>query len=184
MKKYLLALKNKDSVKRPGFAGCVQNSFVVTFQRQRSWKKELYIFFMAAYNLLLSSSYDECRKLQDFLDVMADREGFSKAFLHELEFVVKEAFVNAVKHGNCEDKTAVVNLRFEHVSENGGQALFVEVADSGSGFAVHEIDNPTTPSLLMKSSGRGVFLMRAFAEIMGQESDEDGWRLRLKMRPF
>ena len=139
---------------------------------------------MTAYNLLLSSSYDECRKLQEFLGVMTDREGYSEAFLHELEFVVKEAFVNAVKHGNGEDKAAAVNLRFEHVSENGGQALFVEVADSGSGFAIHEIDNPTSQSLLMKSSGRGVFLMRAFAEIVGQESDEDGWRLRLKMRPF
>ena len=139
---------------------------------------------MTAYNLLLSSSYDECQKLQEFLDVMTDREGYSEAFLHELEFVVKEAFVNAVKHGNGEDKAAAVNLRFEHVSENGEQALFVEVADSGSGFAVHEIDNPTSQSLLMKSSGRGVFLMRAFAEIVGQESDEDGWRLRLKMRPF
>ena len=139
---------------------------------------------MPVYDLQLASSFDECQKLHDYLEVMAEREDFSIAFLRELEFVVKEAFVNAVRHGNGEDKAVAVNLHFEHVNDNGGRTLLVEVADSGDGFAIHEIDNPTTPPLLMKSSGRGVFLMCAFAEVMGQESDEDGWRLRLRMRPF
>lgn len=139
---------------------------------------------MAAYNLLLSSSYDEFGKLLDFLEVMSDREGFGEAFLHELEFVVKEAFVNAVKHGNSENEAATVNLCFESLSDNGGRALLVEVADCGNGFAIHEIDDPTNPQLLMRESGRGVFLMRAFADIVGQERDENGWRLKLKMRPY
>lgn len=139
---------------------------------------------MAAYNLLLASSYDECQKLHDFLAVMADREGFSEAFLQELELVVKEAFVNAVKHGNSGSEAMTVDLRFQHVSENGGRTLFVEVADSGSGFAIHDIDDPTSSPFLMRSSGRGVFLMRSFAEIMDQRRDENGCRLKLKMRPF
>ena len=139
---------------------------------------------MAAYNLLLSSSYDECRKLQDFLEVMAEREGFSEAFLRELGFVVKEAFVNAVRHGNSGKKAATVNLEFESLLDNGGRTLIIEIADSGSGFAMHEIADPTCSSLLMKSSGRGVFLIQAFAEIIGQECEENGWRLRLKMKPY
>ena len=139
---------------------------------------------MPVYDLQLASSFDECQKLHDYLEVMAEREDFSIVFLRELEFVVKEAFVNAVRHGNGEDKAATVNLHFEHVNDNGRRTLLVEVADSGSGFAVHEIDNPTTSSLLMKSSGRGVFLMRAFAEVMDQECGENGCRLRLRMRPF
>ena len=139
---------------------------------------------MAAYNLLLSSSYDECRKLQDYLEVMSEREGFSKAFLQELTIVVKEAFVNAVKHGNAGNNADAVSLGFELRRDNDDRSLMIEVADSGSGFAIHEIDDPTRSGSLMKSSGRGVFFIRAFAEIVGQELDEEGWRLRLKMRPY
>lgn len=139
---------------------------------------------MAAYNLLLSSSYDECRKLQDYLEVMSEREGFSKAFLQELLIVVKEAFVNAVQHGNAGNHADAVSLFFESRHDNDGMSLMIEVADSGSGFAIHEIDDPTRSVSLMKSSGRGVFFIRAFAEIVGQECDEEGWRLRLKMRPY
>ena len=167
------------------FAGCVQSSFVVTFQRQKTrMKKKNCAVFMAAYNLLLSSSYDECRKLQEYLEVMSEREGFSKAFLQELLIVVKEAFVNAVRHGNAENKAATVNLGFESLLDNDGKSLMIEVADSGSGFAMHEIDDPTRSGLLMKSSGRGVFLMRSFAEVIGQEKVEDGFKLRLRMRPY
>jgi anti-sigma regulatory factor (Ser/Thr protein kinase) len=137
-----------------------------------------------AYNLLLSSSYDEFLKLQDFLEVMSEREGFSEEFFQELSFVVKEAFVNAVKHGNAGNKAAVVGLGFESLREPDARTLFIEVADAGSGFAVHEIHDPTSPGLLMEPSGRGVFLMRAFAEIIGQEKFENGWKLHLRMRPY
>ncbi len=139
---------------------------------------------MATYTLQLISHVDECRALHDYLVVLAEREEFSQEFLYELELVVKEAFVNAVRHGNSGNEAATVNLRVESLREDSGRILLIEVADSGKGFAIHEIDNPTAPSLLMKSSGRGVFLIRAFAEIIGQERDEEGWRLRLKMMPY
>ncbi len=139
---------------------------------------------MAAYNLLLSSSYDECRKLQDYLEVMSEREGFSKAFRQELTIVVKEAFINAVQHGNAGSNADAVSLLFELRGDNDGRSLMIEVADSGAGFAIHEIDDPTCSESLMKSSGRGVFFIRAFAEILGQECDDNGCRLRLRMKPY
>ncbi|WP_294344085.1 ATP-binding protein [Prosthecochloris sp.] len=137
-----------------------------------------------AYKLLLSSSYDEFRKLHDFLEAMSEREGFSEAFLQELTFVVKEAFVNAVKHGNTGNEASVVGLGFESLRDGNTRTLLIEVADAGNGFAVHEIHDPTSPGLLMEPSGRGIFLMRAFAEIIGQEKFENGWKLHLRMRPY
>ncbi len=139
---------------------------------------------MAAYNLLLPGNYNEFGNLEDFLGVLSDREGFSEAFRHELVFVVKEAFVNAVRHGNAGKATATVSFGFESCNDNGGRSLFVEITDAGSGFAMHEIDDPTSSLLLMKPSGRGVFLMRAFAEVISQQCDEKGCRLKLKMRPY
>jgi len=141
--------------------------------------------FMPVYDLKLASSFDECGKLRDYLAVMADREGFSQAFFEELELVVKEAFVNAVRHGNGTDNEDVpVMLHFDSFTDESGSILLIEVADSGSGFAMHEIVNPTLSSHRMKLSGRGVFLIGCFAEFMDLVCDETGCRLTLRMRPY
>jgi len=140
---------------------------------------------MPVYNLKLASSFDECRKLRDYLAVMADREEFSHAFIHELELVVTEAFVNAVKHGNgVDNKEASVMLHFDSFSDDSWKTLLIEVADCGSGFAMHEIVDPTLPSLQMKLSGRGLFFISCFAEFIDQACDETGCRLTLRMRTY
>ncbi len=139
---------------------------------------------MSAYNLVLSSSFDECRKLEDFLEVMSEREGFSEAFLLELEFVVKEAFINAVIHGNAGNSEKNVCLSFESFQKDFSRTLLIDVSDCGSGFAIHDIDDPRDPDLVMKSSGRGIFLIRAYAEILDQDCSENGCKLSLRMRPY
>lgn len=139
---------------------------------------------MAAYNLLLSSSYDECPKLQDFLEVMSEREGFSSGFLQELLLVVKEAFVNAVRHGNAGNSEKHVCISFESFHKDFSRTLLIDVSDCGSGFAIHDIDDPRDPDLVMKSSGRGIFLIRAYAEILDQDCSENGCKLSLRMRPY
>ncbi len=139
---------------------------------------------MADYRLMLSSTYDECRRLQDFLEVMAEREGFSSGFLQELIVVVKEAFVNAVRHGNRGNSEKNVCLFFESLSRDLSKELLIDISDCGSGFAIHDIDDPREPDHVMKSSGRGIFLIRAYAEILDQQCNEKGCRLRLRMRPY
>ncbi len=139
---------------------------------------------MNRYELVLSSSIEECRKLHDFLAVMSDIEGFSEPFASELELVIKEAFVNAVRHGNSHTPDAVVRINFHLVIEFGARVLFAEICDSGKGFSVYEIADPTLPEMLMKASGRGVFFIRSYAEIVRQQCDEEGCRLLLRMMPY
>lgn len=139
---------------------------------------------MSAYELVLASSCDECSRLEDYLSVMAEREGYSRTFLAELQLVAKEAFVNAVRHGNRGRKMAVVTLRFEMRVEKGARELLMEISDSGRGFALHALGDPTHKSRVHRPSGRGVFFMRTFADIIGQECGAAGCTLRLLMRPF
>ena len=139
---------------------------------------------MNRYEMVLSSSIEECRKLHDFLSVMAEIEGFSEPFALELELVIKEAFVNAVQHGNAHVQGAVVRLHFKLAIEDGVRTLFVEICDSGPGFSVYEIADPTVPEMLMQPSGRGVFFIRSYADIVRQECDDEGCRLLLRMMPY
>jgi serine/threonine-protein kinase RsbW len=68
--------------------------------------------------------------------------------------------INAILHGNAYDPAKRVNLTFEQ----NGEELIVIVADQGEGFVPDEVPDPLAPENLLKQSGRGIFLMRAFMD--------------------
>lgn len=90
----------------------------------------------------------------------ARRAGFDDDTASNLAMVAREAAVNAVMHGNK------YNL-FKHVTagfELGSDALRISIADEGEGLDPETIPDPLAPENLMRSNGRGVFLMRAFMD--------------------
>lgn len=81
--------------------------------------------------------------------------GFDKEASEQINLAVIEAAVNAFKHGNNEDSSK--RTRFEFIL--GREELTVVVEDQGTGFNRESVANPLDPSNLLKSSGRGIFLM-------------------------
>ena len=73
---------------------------------------------------------------------------------------VREAMINAVLHGNNYDPAKRVNLTLEQ----NGKELIVTITDEGRGFVPEEVPDPLAPENLLKESGRGIFLMRAFMD--------------------
>ena len=81
--------------------------------------------------------------------------GFDKDESEQINLAVIEAAVNAIKHGNNED--ASKRTRFEFILSQ--DELTVVVEDQGAGFNRESVADPLDPSNLLKSSGRGIFLM-------------------------
>lgn len=79
---------------------------------------------------------------------------------HWLVMSVREAVINAIQHGNREepDKRVQVAMDLE------GSDLVVRVEDEGPGFDPDSLPDPTAPENLLRPSGRGIFLMRQFAD--------------------
>ena len=74
-----------------------------------------------------------------------------------LALALREALVNAITHGNHDDPSKLVRITAE-VSRH--HAKFT-VEDEGVGFNVNDIPHPRDPDNLLKSSGRGVLLIRS-----------------------
>ncbi len=85
-------------------------------------------------------------------------------FSDEVQFAIKlaleEALTNAVKHGNAEDPTKSITVRFAISRE---KAVFI-VRDEGPGFVPEHIPDPTTPDRLRNPSGRGLMLIHAYMD--------------------
>ena len=48
--------------------------------------------------------------------------------------------------------------------EQNGRELIITITDQGRGLDPDEVPDPLAPENLMKQSGRGIFLMRAFMD--------------------
>ena len=135
---------------------------------------------MRQAEIVLSGSYLQYNVLCDFIFSFAESEGYSSVFTDTLQLSIKEAFVNAVKHGNRERDDLTVSCTLT-IAANMLQA---SIRDCGKGFNPDDLPNPTDPGYLLKPTGRGLFIIRSIAEIIGLERDNDGSTLLLRYIPY
>jgi len=96
-----------------------------------------------------------------------------------IDMAVREAITNAIVHGNKEDETKQVEVNFAC----SAQAVEIEVSDQGEGFDPAEVPDPTAVENLMRTSGRGNFLMRSFMdEVEWTHRAEGGTTVRMVKR--
>ncbi len=86
--------------------------------------------------------------------------GFDPDTASNLAMVAREAVVNAVVHGNRyhPDKHVVASFEFST------DAMTIKVSDEGEGMDESLLPDPLAPENLLRSSGRGIFLIRAFMD--------------------
>jgi serine/threonine-protein kinase RsbW len=111
----------------------------------------------------------------DFLN----RVGAGDEIAFAVDMAVREAVTNAVIHGNKQDETKAVGVKFI----NSPGALEIIVKDQGEGFDPSGVADPTDPQNLLKTSGRGILFMRTFMdEVEWLEHDEGGTVVRMTKR--
>jgi serine/threonine-protein kinase RsbW len=105
--------------------------------------------------------------------------GVSEELSFGIEMAVRESVTNAMVHGNQEDESKSVEVIFNcHDNE-----LEIEVRDQGEGFDPTDVPDPTNAENLLKTSGRGIFLMRTFMdEIEWRNRPEGGTAVRMTKR--
>jgi serine/threonine-protein kinase RsbW len=112
----------------------------------------------------LPSSFD----LLDLVQILSDRAsalaGLDEDATHWVSVAVRESVINAIKHGNREDRGKHVTVEFCLTPRAKPEEFSVEVLDEGLGFDPEHIANPLDPENVLKSSGRGIFFMRSFMD--------------------
>ena len=105
--------------------------------------------------------------------------GVSEELSFGIEMALREAVTNAMVHGNQEDESKSVEVIFNcHDNE-----LEIEVRDQGEGSDPAKVPDPTNAENLLKTSGRGIFLMRTFMdEVEWLNRPEGGTAVRMMKR--
>jgi serine/threonine-protein kinase RsbW len=126
----------------------------------------------------MESTLESVNKAEEMADQVASQVGFDEDTRSGISMAVREAMINAVLHGNAYDAAKRVNLTFEQ----NGPEMIVTIADQGCGFVPEEVPNPLAPENLLKDSGRGIFLMRAFMDEVRFRKSSSGTEITLIKR--
>lgn len=108
----------------------------------------------------LDSSLESVNKVELTAEQTAQRAGFDEDTVTHVAMAVREAAVNAVLHGNAYNKNKHMVASFETTSD----ALIIRVSDQGPGLDPDSIPDPLAPENILRGSGRGIFLIRAFMD--------------------
>ncbi len=103
---------------------------------------------------------DSVGVVESAAEKMAAGAGLDEDEVFHVTMAVREATVNAVLHGNEYDP----KRKIEGSLENTGNDLVFIVADEGHGFDPDHLPNPLAPENVLKSSGRGIFLIRSLMD--------------------
>jgi serine/threonine-protein kinase RsbW len=101
----------------------------------------------------------------------ARRGGFRQTIVERIGLAVREIMINSVIHGNgCNPhKKVVVTI------SRTPDKLKIVISDEGEGFDPDQLPDPLSPEGVLRGSGRGVFLARAFMDELEVRRDAGGW---------
>ena len=113
-----------------------------------------------AVERFLDSTLESVDSAEELAVGVAQRAGLDEEDLMKVGMAVRESMVNAVVHGNR--YSAHKKVRF---SVNSNAARFtVRIGDEGEGFDFDSLPDPLAPENLLRTSGRGIFLIRSFMD--------------------
>lgn len=114
--------------------------------------------------LEFESAFDMLDFVQVVSDYVGKLSGLDEDQLHWVGVAVRESVVNAIKHGNQNDHRKRVFVEFRSEPHGHPDQLVIQVEDQGEGFDPESLANPLAPENILKSSGRGIFLIRSFMD--------------------
>jgi serine/threonine-protein kinase RsbW len=131
----------------------------------------------------LHSGYDILDLVQVVSDHVGRMAGLDDDSVHWVGVAVRESVINAIKHGNANDERKRVYVEFTPLDGETPPGIAVRVRDEGPGFDPATVADPVAPENVLKTSGRGIFLIRSFMdELVMQRAPEGGMEVRMVKR--
>ena len=91
---------------------------------------------------------------------LAEAAGFGEDECYRIGMSVREGVINAFHYGNKEKPEKKIHLAVDLTPEK----MIIHVTDEGAGFKLSDVPDPLAEENLLSTSGRGIFLMRAFMD--------------------
>ena len=163
-----------------------RHHYHLTAPRSKGYRKR-----QTVVNKLLTNSLQEDFRISfgsniQYLDLIQELAlsitkliGIEEDLSYWIGLSVRESVTNAIRHGNKQDETKKVGLRFKISPDR----LMILVQDEGKGFDISSLPDPLDQDNLLKPSGRGIFYVRTFMDdVRFRNRPEGGFEVRMEKR--
>src|SRR6201986_1331633 len=110
--------------------------------------------------VVLDTQVESVNLAEEMCLKVAESAGFDEEMCYRIGMSVREGVINAFHYGNQERPDKKIHLAMDITSEK----LVIHVMDEGKGFKLKDVPDPLAEENILSTSGRGIFLMRAFMD--------------------
>jgi serine/threonine-protein kinase RsbW len=130
---------------------------------------------------------DSAIEMLDLIHTVTDHigrtAGLDEDGIYWFGMAVREGVANAITHGNCGDSKKVVSIEFTTTPVTNPSEIAVCIGDQGEGFDPDTVPDPLAGENTLRTSGRGLFMMRQFMDAVSiQRRGGNGMEVRLMKR--
>ncbi|HUL16280.1 MAG TPA: ATP-binding protein [Terriglobales bacterium] len=111
-------------------------------------------------NVTLETQVESVNLAEEMCLRVAEAAGFGEDECYRIGMSVREGVINAFHYGNQERPEKKIHLTVDLTQEK----MVIHVVDEGPGFSLSDVPDPLAEENLLSTSGRGIFLMRAFMD--------------------
>lgn len=127
----------------------------------------------------INSNINEIVKVDQFIKEIGKYESLSRKLFCRILISVSEAVNNAVIHGNKNDFSKLISIVFK----NNDDYYEFTISDLGDGFDISTVKDPTAIINLKNESGRGIFIMRKYSDLLVFENKGSSVKLIFYKEP-
>src|SRR6201998_3570990 len=110
--------------------------------------------------VVMETLLDSVALAEGITERVARAAGFNDDDCLKIGMSVRKGVINAFRYGNEEQRHKKIRLNFEFTDGK----FVVHIVDQGRGFDLRQVPDPLAEENLLKTSGRGIFLMRTFMD--------------------
>ena len=110
--------------------------------------------------ITLEAILDSVGLAEEMCTRIAGAAGFDDDDCFKIGMSVREGVINAYNYGSQKQREKKIFLTFELTADK----FIIYVRDQGTGFNLEDVPDPLADENILKSSGRGIFLMRSFMD--------------------
>lgn len=129
------------------------------------------------FRMSMSSNPKLIHRVEKFLQRVNKAAHLDEIQFNKVLVSTTEAVNNSIFHGNKSDPRKKVFLTCELSRER----MILKVRDSGKGFDPEKIGSPLNNSNLLRSSGRGIFLMKTLMDKVEFHFAKEGTEVTLTL---
>ena len=122
------------------------------------------------FNMVIPADPANISTVSEGLERVLRERGWGETDVIAVDLAVREGLANAIRHGCHNDSSKQVQCC---VTINSPGEVVVVIRDPGSGFDTQAVPDPMDPENMLKSSGRGVYLIN---QLMDEVGFRDGGR--------